>query len=63
MRVGGPVPLATSSASRGEAPQRLGGDVARLTNRLTDATTKVYVFVVVLPFSNRLWDEGFCDMR
>lgn len=39
------------------------GDVARLTDRLTGATAKVYVLVVVLPFSSRFWAEGFCDMR
>lgn len=39
------------------------GDTARLTDRLTGATTRVYVLVVVLPFSSRLWAEGFCDMR
>lgn len=39
------------------------GDVAHLTDRLTGSVTKVYVLVVVLPFSSRLWAEGFCDMR
>ena len=31
------------------------GDTAHLTDRLSGATTKVYVLVVVLPFSSRLW--------
>lgn len=39
------------------------GDTARITDRLTGATSKVYVLVVVLPFSCRFWAEGFCDMR
>lgn len=39
------------------------GDVAHLTDRLTGSVTKVYVLVVVLPFSSRFWAEGFCDMR
>ncbi len=39
------------------------GDVAHLTDRLTGAKTKVYVFVLELPFSNEFWAEGFCDMR
>ncbi len=37
------------------------GDVAHLTDRLTGATTKVYVLVVVLPFSSRLWAEGLYE--
>lgn len=39
------------------------GDVAWITDRVTGASTKVYVLVVVLPFSDRFWAEGFCDMR
>ena len=39
------------------------GDVAHLTDRLTGRRTKVYVFVLELPFSNKFWAEGFCDMR
>ena len=39
------------------------GDVAWLTDKVTGASTKVYVLVVVLPFSDRFWAEGFCDMR
>jgi transposase len=39
------------------------GDVAWLTDRVTGARTKVYVLVVVLPFSGEFWAEGFCDMR
>ena len=39
------------------------GDVAWITDRVTGASAKVYVLVVVLPFSDRFWAEGFCDMR
>lgn len=39
------------------------GDAAYLTDRLTGARTKVYVLVVTLPFSDKFWAEGFCDMK
>lgn len=39
------------------------GDVAKLTDRITGKTTKVYVLVVVLPFSGLFWARGFTDMR
>lgn len=39
------------------------GDVAWLVDRVTGERAKVYVIVVVLPFSDRLWAEGFTDMR
>ena len=39
------------------------GDTAFLTDRLTGARTKVFVLVVTLPFSDKFWAEGFCDMR
>lgn len=39
------------------------GDVARLTDRITGKATKVYVLVVVLPFSGLFWARGFTDMR
>lgn len=39
------------------------GGTARLTDRLLGAKTKAHVLVVVLPFSGRLWAEGFRDMR
>ena len=39
------------------------GDVAHLTDKLLGTKTKVYVLVVTLPFSDKLWAEGFCDMR
>lgn len=39
------------------------GDVAHLTDKLTGSKTKVYVFVLELPFSNKFWAEGFCDMK
>lgn len=39
------------------------GDTARLTDRITGKTTKVYVLVVALPFSGLFWARGFTDMR
>lgn len=39
------------------------GDPAWITDRLTGAKAKVWVLVVVLPFSGRFWAEGFLDMR
>ena len=39
------------------------GDTAHLTDKLLGAKTKVYVLVVTLPFSDKFWAEGFCDMR
>ena len=39
------------------------GDVAWLTDKVLGTRTKVYVIVVVLPFSDKFWAEGFCDMR
>lgn len=39
------------------------GDVAKLTDRVTGKATKVYVLVVVLPFSGLFWARGFTDMR
>ena len=39
------------------------GDTAHLTNKLSGAKTPVYVLVVVLPFSDKFWAEGFCDMK
>lgn len=39
------------------------GDVAWLKDKVTGTGTKVYVLVVVLPYSGKLWAEGFCDMR
>ena len=39
------------------------GDVAYLTDRLLGTKTKVYVLVVTLPFSDKFWAEGFCDMK
>ncbi len=39
------------------------GDVAHLTDKLLGTRTKVYVLVVTLPFSDKFWAEGFCDMR
>ena len=39
------------------------GDVAHLTDKLLGAKVKVYVLVVTLPFSGKLWAEGFCDMK
>lgn len=39
------------------------GDAARLTDRITGKTTKVYVLVVSLPFSGLFWARGFTDMR
>ena len=39
------------------------GDVAHLTDKLLGTKTKVYVLVVTLPFSDKFWAEGFCDMR
>ncbi len=39
------------------------GDVAHLTDKLLGAKTKVYVLVVTLPFSDKFWAEGFCDMK
>ena len=38
------------------------GDVAHLTDKLLGTKTKVYVLVVTLPFSDKFWAEGFCDM-
>ena len=40
-----------------------GEDVAHLTDKLLGTRTKVYVLVVTLPFSDKFWAEGFCDMR
>lgn len=39
------------------------GDAAYLTDKVTGATAKVYLLVVSLPFSSKLWAEGFCDMK
>lgn len=39
------------------------GDVAYITDKLTGAKTKVYIFVITLPFSGKFWAEGFIDMR
>ncbi|MDO4539116.1 MAG: IS21 family transposase [Coriobacteriales bacterium] len=39
------------------------GDVAWLTDKVLGTRTKVYVLVVVLPFSDKFWAEGFCDMK
>lgn len=39
------------------------GDVAHLTDKLLGTKTKVYVLVVTLPFSDKLWAKGFCDMK
>lgn len=39
------------------------GDAAYLTDKLIGTKTKVYVLVVALPFSGKLWAEGFCDMK
>ena len=39
------------------------GDTAFLTDRLLGTKTKVYVLVVTLPFSDKFWAEGFCDMK
>lgn len=39
------------------------GDVAYITDKITGAKIKVYVLVVTLPFSNKFWAEGFCDMK
>lgn len=39
------------------------GDVAYLTDKLLGTKTKVYVLVVTLPFSDKFWAEGFCDMK
>ena len=39
------------------------GDTAHLTDKLLGTKTKVYVLVVTLPFSDKFWAEGFCDMR
>ena len=39
------------------------GDVAKLTDKITGRTTRVYVLVVVLPFSGLFWARGFTDMR
>ena len=39
------------------------GDAAYLTDKLTGARTKVHVLVVTLPFSDKFWAEGFCDMK
>ena len=39
------------------------GDAAYLTDKLLGTKTKVYVLVVTLPFSDKFWAEGFCDMK
>lgn len=39
------------------------GDTAFLTDKLLGTKTKVFVLVVVLPFSDKFWAEGFCDMK
>ncbi len=39
------------------------GDVAKLTDRITGAVTKVYVLVVVLPHSAFFWAKGFTDTK
>lgn len=39
------------------------GDTARITDRTTGLKTKVYVLVVVLPYSDRFWAQGFTDMK
>lgn len=39
------------------------GDVAHLTDKLLGTKTKVFVLVVTLPFSDKFWAEGFCDMK
>ena len=39
------------------------GDTAFLTDKLLGTKTKVYVLVVTLPFSDKFWAEGFCDMK
>jgi transposase len=39
------------------------GDPAWLTDMMTGAKAKIWLLVVVLPFSDRFWAEGFLDMR
>lgn len=39
------------------------GDTAFLTDRLLGSKSKVYVLVVVLPFSGKIWAGGFLDMK
>ena len=47
----------------GQVLHRLGRRRAHLTDKLLGTRTKVYVLVVTLPFSDKFWAEGFCDMR
>jgi transposase len=39
------------------------GDPAWLTDMMTGAKAKIWLLVVVLPFSDRFWAEGFADMK
>lgn len=39
------------------------GDAARVTDRVTGKSSKVYVMVVALPCSGYFWAGGFADMR
>lgn len=39
------------------------GDPAWLTDMMTGAKAKIWLLVVVLPFSDRFWAEGFLDIR
>ena len=39
------------------------GDVAYLTDKMLGVKTKVYVLIVCLPFSDKFFAEGFCDMK
>lgn len=39
------------------------GDVAHVTDCVTGAKTRACVLVVALPYSGRLWAQGFADMR
>lgn len=39
------------------------GDVAHLTDRITGARSAVYLFVLDLPFSGKLWAGGFPDTK
>lgn len=38
------------------------GDTAKITDRITGKITKIYVLVIVLPFSGKFWAGGFTDM-
>lgn len=39
------------------------GDTGLLTDKILGTTTKVYVFVMCLPFSGRFYVQGFTDMK